>query len=72
MALQPVHCVHPVAAATTAATTEENAEEEDEYEFGIGGWKPAKNFTPAKHRKVKVVYAKCKLVWDTIAGMVRA
>eukprot|EP00957_Ditylum_brightwellii_P173657 13221961-Ditylum_brightwellii.AAC.1 len=40
-----------------------------EYEFGICGWKPAKKFTPAKRGKVKVVYAKCKLVWDTIAGM---
>eukprot|EP00957_Ditylum_brightwellii_P193122 14704177-Ditylum_brightwellii.AAC.1 len=38
----------------------------------VGGRKEVKNFSPAEYGKVKVVFAKCKFVWNTISGMVRA
>eukprot|EP00957_Ditylum_brightwellii_P186764 14221365-Ditylum_brightwellii.AAC.1 len=43
-----------------------------EYEFGIGGQKPAKDFTPVEHGKVKAAFSKRRLVWETIERMVRA
>ena len=44
----------------------------EEYEFGIGGRKPAKAFTPAERGAVKFAYCRRKVVWDKIAEMVRA
>jgi hypothetical protein len=42
-----------------------------EYEFGVGGRKPAKNFTATERGTVK--YAICrKIVWETISGLYRA
>ena len=41
-----------------------------EYKFGIGGRNPAKDFTPSEQGKVKVVYAKRKLVWTVISCMI--
>jgi hypothetical protein len=43
-----------------------------EYEFGIGGRKPARVFTPAERGKVKYSYHRRKVVWDVIASLVRA
>lgn len=43
-----------------------------EYEFGIGGRKPAKFFTSAERGKVKHAYTRRKLIWDTISTLVRA
>jgi hypothetical protein len=43
-----------------------------EYEFGIGGRKPARLFTPAERGKVKYSYHRRKVVWDVIASLVRA
>jgi hypothetical protein len=43
-----------------------------EYEFGIGGRKPARLFTPAERGKVKFKYSRRKVVWDVIAARVRA
>jgi hypothetical protein len=43
-----------------------------EYEFGIGGRKPAKYFTSAERGKVKHAYTRRKLIWDTISTLVRA
>jgi hypothetical protein len=43
-----------------------------EYEFGIGGRKPARKFTAIKRGQVKFKYFRRKAVWDTINHMVRA
>ena len=43
-----------------------------EYELGIGGRKPAKNFTAAERGRVKYAYYRRKIVWETISGLVRA
>jgi hypothetical protein len=43
-----------------------------EYEFGIGGRRPARLFTPAERGKVKYSYYRRKVVWDVIASLVRA
>eukprot|EP00957_Ditylum_brightwellii_P135432 10326202-Ditylum_brightwellii.AAC.1 len=43
-----------------------------EFEFGIGGRKTAKRFSPSECGRVKVVNTKCKVVWDTISNMVHA
>ncbi len=43
-----------------------------EYEFGIGGRKPAKNFTAVERGRVKYAYYRRKIVWEMIAGLVRA
>jgi hypothetical protein len=43
-----------------------------EYEYGIGGRKPAKDFTAAERGKVKYNYHRRKVVWDAIAALVRA
>ncbi len=43
-----------------------------EYEFGIGGRKPARLFTPTDRGKVKFKYSRRKVVWDVIAARVRA
>lgn len=42
-----------------------------EFEFGIGGRKPARHFTRFERGRVRVVYSKRKLVWSTIDRMVR-
>jgi hypothetical protein len=41
-----------------------------EYEFGIGGRKPAKDFTPSERGKVKCNYHRRKVVWDVITVLV--
>lgn len=43
-----------------------------EYEIGIGGRKPAKNFTVSERGRVKYAYYRRKIVWETIARLVRA
>jgi hypothetical protein len=43
-----------------------------EYEFGIGGRKPARLFTPVERGKAKYTYHRRKVVWDVIATRVRA
>jgi hypothetical protein len=43
-----------------------------EYEYGIGGRKPAKDFTAAERGKVKYGYHRRKVVWDVISLRVRA
>ena len=43
-----------------------------EYQYGIGGRKPAKDFAAAERGKVKYNYHRRKVVWDAIAALVRA
>ena len=43
-----------------------------EYEFGIGGRKPAREFTSAERGRVKYNYHRRKVVWDVVAALVRA
>lgn len=43
-----------------------------EYEFGIGGRKAAKDFTAAERGRVKYNYHRRKVVWDVIAELVRS
>eukprot|EP00957_Ditylum_brightwellii_P144456 11003951-Ditylum_brightwellii.AAC.1 len=77
MALQPAHSVQQEQTAV-AVVAADNEEEGDgmpsfhKYEFGVVGQKPAKDFTPLEHGRLKVAFSKCKLVWDTVAAMVRA
>jgi hypothetical protein len=40
------------------------------YEFGIGGRKPAKDFTPTERGKAKYNYHQQKVFWDVIAALV--
>jgi hypothetical protein len=42
------------------------------YEFGIGGRKPARQFTTHERGQVKFKYCRRKVVWDSIDRMVRA
>ena len=44
-----------------------------EYEFGIAGGKPAKNYMPKKrgHQKVKFTYSWHNTFWDVILSLVR-
>ncbi|KAI2509856.1 hypothetical protein MHU86_4567 [Fragilaria crotonensis] len=42
-----------------------------EYEFGIGGRKPAKNFNAIERGRVKYAYYRRKIAWEMIAGLVR-
>jgi hypothetical protein len=43
-----------------------------EYEYGIAGRKPARQFTAQERGKVKFKYSRRKIVWDTIDRMVRS
>jgi hypothetical protein len=43
-----------------------------EYEFGIGGRKPARQFTVGERAKVKFKYCRRKIVWDVIDRLVRS
>jgi hypothetical protein len=43
-----------------------------EFEFGIGGRKAAREFTAAERGKVKYAYHRRKVVWDKIAEKIRA
>ena len=43
-----------------------------EYEFRVGGQKPAKNFTAAERGRVKYAYYCRKKFWETISGLVHA
>jgi hypothetical protein len=43
-----------------------------EYEFGIGGRKAAKDFTAVERGRVKYTYHRRKVVWDAVAELVRA
>ena len=43
----------------------------DEWTVGLGGRKPAKDFTSMERGKVKYKYCRRKVVWDTISKMVR-
>jgi len=42
-----------------------------EYEFGLGGRKPARQFTAMERGKVKFKYSRRKVVWDTIDRLIR-
>ena len=41
-----------------------------EYEFGLGGRKPAREFTPAERGRVKFKYSRRKIIWGAINRMV--
>ena len=43
-----------------------------EYEFGIGGRKPARQFTSVERGAVKFTYSRRKIIWDAIDRMVRS
>ena len=43
-----------------------------ECQFGIGGRKPAKLFTPTERGRCKYVYHRRKVVWDRVASMIQA
>ena len=43
-----------------------------EYEFGVGGKKPAKDFSPQERGRFKNIYSRRKLLWDKVAEMVRS
>ena len=43
-----------------------------EYMYGIGGQKPAKDFTHAERGADRHRYCRRKLVWDCVSGLVRA
>ena len=43
-----------------------------EYEFGLGGRKAAKEFTPRERGAVKYKYHRRKVVWDTVARLIRS
>ena len=43
----------------------------NEYQFGIGGRKPAKDFTPNERGRVKHNYARRKVVWEKVDELVR-
>jgi hypothetical protein len=58
-------------AATISPTPRTLHELWQEYEFGIGGRKPAKDFTAQERGGVKHKYTRRKVVWDKIAEMVR-
>lgn len=42
-----------------------------EYEFGVGGRKPARQFTSIERGKCKYTYSKRKVIWNVIDRMVR-
>jgi len=42
-----------------------------EYEFAVGGRKPAKLFTASERGRVKYTYHRRKVVWDTVAELIR-
>jgi len=44
----------------------------NEYEFGLGGRKPARQFTAVERGAVKCSYSRRKIVWDAIDRMVRS
>ena len=44
----------------------------DEFNHGIGGQKPAKDFTPRERGMVKHKYSRQKVVWDTVARLVNS
>jgi len=43
-----------------------------EYQFGINGEKPAKEFTHEERGKNKCMYCRRKVFWDTVSNLVRA
>jgi hypothetical protein len=43
-----------------------------EWEVGIGGRKPAKLFTRVERGRVKFIYCRRKILWETVAMLVRA
>ena len=43
-----------------------------EYQFGLNGEKPAKEFTVEERGKNKSMYCRRKVLWDVIRSMVRA
>ena len=43
-----------------------------EYEFGIGGRKPARQFTSVERGRVKFKYSRRKIIWNAIDRMVRS
>jgi hypothetical protein len=42
-----------------------------EYEFGVGGRKPAKEFTSVERGRVKFKYCRRKIIWDCVYRMIR-
>ena len=43
-----------------------------EYQFGLGGRKAAKEFTPSERGAVKYKYHRRKVVWDMVAELIRS
>ena len=43
-----------------------------EYQFGLNGCKPAKDFTAVERGKSKTMYCRRKVFWDVITNLVRA
>ena len=43
-----------------------------EYEAGVGGNKPARQFTASERGKVKFKYSRQKIAWDVIDKMINA
>ena len=43
-----------------------------EYQFGINGEKPAKDFTHEERGKNKCIYCRRKVFWDVVSNLVRA
>ena len=44
----------------------------NEHEFGLGGRKPGRQFTPVERGAVKFSYSRRKIAWDAIDRMVRS
>lgn len=70
------HAAGPIAQHSKNATLAPNLRNLfvlwNEYEFGIAGRKPAKEFTRAERGgRIKHTYSKRKVVWDKIAELVR-
>jgi Transcriptional activator of glycolytic enzymes len=43
-----------------------------EYQHGIGGRKPAKDFTPTERHRCKKTYSRRKAVWDILDHLLRS
>jgi len=43
-----------------------------EFEHGIGGCRPARDFSPCKRGQVKTIYMQCKVEWDETLHLVHA
>jgi hypothetical protein len=60
----------PAADASLSKTPHDLYELWDEYDVGIGGRKPAKNFTAQEKGRCKATYCRRKLFWDLIKRVI--